>query len=112
MALRRRLPEARFGLFAPAVAPWMTDRLYEQIVTHTALCAGFDTVHVPAALVPRIEVERLHARGLRLHAADPATTDELTEAIARSDQLTTDDPAAALRLRSEIGRGGGAGPET
>jgi glycerophosphoryl diester phosphodiesterase len=110
VALRERLPECRLGLFAPAGAPWMTNHLYQQIVTQTALCGGFDTVHVPAALIAKIDVERLHASGLRLHAADPSTADELVEAIARSDQLTTDDPAEALRLRSESPRReGGAG---
>jgi glycerophosphoryl diester phosphodiesterase len=104
VALRQRLGECRFGLFAPAFAPWMTDALYQEIVTHTARCGGFDTVHVPAPHVGRIDVERLHACGLRLHAADPATTDELALAITPSDQLTTDDPEEALRLRSEIDR--------
>ncbi len=104
VALRQRLPECRFGLFAPACAPWMTDRLYQQIVTHTALCAGFDTVHIAAPDVARIDVERLHASGLLLHAADPATREELDLAIARSDQLTTHDPEEALRLRSVIDR--------
>jgi glycerophosphoryl diester phosphodiesterase len=108
VALRRRLPECRFGLLAPACAPWMTDRLYQEIVTHTALCAGFDTVHVPAADLARIEVGPLHASGLLLHAADPATGDELSQAIAWSDQLTTDDPQEALRLRSAIDRREGA----
>jgi glycerophosphoryl diester phosphodiesterase len=102
MALRRQLPGSRFGLFAQAHAPWMTDQLYQQILTQTALLGRFDTVHVPAPLVARVDVEGLHSCGLRLHAADPATKEELISAVSRSDQLTTDDPEEALRLRSEL----------
>jgi len=101
-ALRPQLPDSRFGLFAPARAPWMTDHLYQQILTHTALMGRFDTVHVPASLVESIDVARLHSCGLRLHAADPATTGELISAVTCSDQLTADDPGEALRLRSEL----------
>ncbi len=108
-ALRRRLPDSRFGLFGPVRAAWMTDALFQQILTDTALLGGFDTVHVPAPLVAAIDVGRLHSCGLRLHAADPATTEELLSALARSDQLTADDPGEALRLRSEIRPAGAAG---
>jgi glycerophosphoryl diester phosphodiesterase len=101
MQLGQQLPESRLGLFPQRFAPWMTGHLYEQIVSQTALCGSFDVVHVPAPLLPKVDVERLHAVGLQLHAADPTTTEELIAALGQADQLTTDDPEAALRLRSD-----------
>jgi glycerophosphoryl diester phosphodiesterase len=98
--LRTLLPDSRFGLFAPPFTPWMGDRLYQQIITESARCGGFDVVHVLAGRLSGLDVEGLHASGLQLHAADPVTAEELAAAFGHADQLTTDDPESGLRLRS------------
>jgi len=46
--LQQLLPEAQFGLFSPMRRPWMSDHLYEQVVTETAVGGRFDVVHIPS----------------------------------------------------------------
>lgn len=96
--LRAELPSASFGLFPPSHQPWMSDQLYEQIATETAIGAGFDVVHIPSQLLDKVNVERLHGRGLLVQAAGATTPEQLAAAVARDvDSLTTDDPDLAVR---------------
>lgn len=62
--LRLELATARFGLFSPEHCPWMNDHLYEQIVTETAIGGRFDAVHIQSVLLSKIDIGRLHDRGL------------------------------------------------
>jgi|GEM_PF-321944 len=96
--LRIELPIARFGLFSPNYQPWMNDHLYEQIVTETAAGGMFDVVHIPSRHLPRVDVKRLHARGLLVQTANPETDEELAYAVdCGVDAICTDDPGSAIR---------------
>ncbi len=107
--LRRQLPGVLFGLFSPPCQPWMTDHLYHQIVEATALGAGFDVVHLPAALVSRVDVARLHERGLLVQASGPTGDEELVATFDSGvDIVSADDPGPAhdARERWSEGRAG------
>lgn len=97
--LRSELPTARFGLFSPVHHPWMSDHLYEQIVTETAVGGSFEVVHVPVRHLPRVDVGRLQARGLLVQTANPESERELAYAVdCGVDAICTDDPGAAIRF--------------
>jgi glycerophosphoryl diester phosphodiesterase len=99
--LRSELPDACLGLFASSQTSYMTDSLYEQIVTTTALTGGFDVVHLDSPV--RLDVRRLHDRGLRVQAggldSDPDVAAALLQGI---DATTTDDPVSTLRRRARV----------
>lgn len=96
--LRTELPDARFGLFSPNHRPWMSDHLYEQVVTETALGGAFDVVHIPSRHLPRVDVKGIQERGLLVQTANPETEEELTYAVdCGVDAICTDDPASAIR---------------
>jgi glycerophosphoryl diester phosphodiesterase len=96
--LQQLLPEAQFGLFSPVRRPWMSDHLYEQVVTETAVGGRFDVVHIPSRQLHLFDVNRLHERGLLVQTANPETPRELELAADRGvDSICTDDPAAAIR---------------
>jgi glycerophosphoryl diester phosphodiesterase len=95
--LQTELPEARFGLFSPNYRSWMSDHLYEQIVTETAAGGRFDVVHIPSRHLPRIDVKRLQARGLLVQTANPETDEDLAYAVdCGVDAICTDDPGSAI----------------
>lgn len=97
--VKRRSPRVAAGLFSPKKESWMSARLYRQIVEHHATFGSFDVVHASLPELRILDVDRLHAAGLLVHAADINRPGELTEAARLGvDQLTTDDPAAALEV--------------
>jgi glycerophosphoryl diester phosphodiesterase len=97
--IKRRLPEVTAGLFVPKKEAWMPSSLYHQLVEHIATYEGFDTVHASLPELRALDVGRLHALGLLVHAADVNGADELLEARQLDvDHLSTNDPAAALEL--------------
>jgi glycerophosphoryl diester phosphodiesterase len=97
-ALRSSLDGAALGLFVPPRAEWMTDHLYQQLVTETASLGGFSVLHLPVGDLSRFELGRLREVGLRIHAHS-VDSDDALELVADAgvDYLTTFDPAWALR---------------
>lgn len=74
-------------------------RLYRQIVEHYATFGDFDVVHASLPDLRILDVERLHALGLLVHADDVNGADELLEAVDLGiDNLTTNHPAEALAV--------------
>lgn len=95
--LQQLLPQAQFGLFSPNRRPWMSDHLYEQVVTETAVGGRFDVVHIPFRHLHAFDIDRLHERGLLVQTANPETPQELELAAGSGvDAICTDDPAAAI----------------
>jgi glycerophosphoryl diester phosphodiesterase len=107
------LPGAQLGLFSPPFQPWMSDRLYEQVLTQSALSGGFDIVYVPAALLARIDIERLHDHGLLVHVGllgpeEEQSEEALASIFARGIAgVTTNEPEAAMRARAKFRTGTG-----
>jgi glycerophosphoryl diester phosphodiesterase len=97
-ALRAALDGATLGLFDPPRAEWMTDHLYQQVLTETASLGGFSILHLPVGDLSRFDLGRLHDEGFRVHAHS-VDSDDALEIVADSgvDYLTTFDPAWALR---------------
>ena len=102
--LRKRLPEARLGLFPQQLARWMTMHLYEEILLATAVTGRYDVVHVMPPQLLVLNRDRFVDAGLRLHAADPGTADELLVSLERADQLTIDDVSWAVSERESFRR--------
>jgi glycerophosphoryl diester phosphodiesterase len=102
--LREQLPDARLGLFPQQLAPWMTMHLYEEILLATAVTGGYDVVHVMPPQLLVLNRDRFVDAGLRLHAADPGTADELMVSLERGDQLTIDDVSWAVSERESFRR--------
>jgi glycerophosphoryl diester phosphodiesterase len=97
--IKQRQPGVSAGYFAPRREVWMSERLYRQMVERSATYGGFDVVHVSLADLRSLDVDRLHRAGLLVHAAHVNRSDELLEAMGRgADDLTTNDPVAALAL--------------
>lgn len=97
--VKRRTSGLSAGLFAPKAEPWMSRGLYRQIVEHYAIFGDFDVVHARLPDLRLIDVERLHALGLLVHAGDVNGAEELIEAAGLgADHLTTNHPAEALNL--------------
>jgi glycerophosphoryl diester phosphodiesterase len=97
-ALRASLDGAALGLFVPPRADWMTDHLYQELLSETAALGGFSILHVPVVELSRLELGRLREEGLRIHAHSVDSDDALgIVADAGVDYITTFDPAWALR---------------
>lgn len=97
--IKRRLPDLQAGYFAPTRQPWMSDHLYRQVVERSATFGDFDVVHARLPDLRALDVGSLHSMGLLVHAGDVNGADQVLEAAALGvDHLTTNDPAAALRL--------------
>jgi glycerophosphoryl diester phosphodiesterase len=96
-ALRSSLDKPRLGLFVPPRADWMTDHLYQQVLSETAALGGFEVLHLPVGELPRLDLTRFHGEGLRIHA-HTIDSDDALDLVARSDvdYITTFDPAWAL----------------
>jgi glycerophosphoryl diester phosphodiesterase len=94
--LRASVPEARLGLFVPAWQPWMTDHLYQQIVTAHALLGEFDVVHCPTPWLPKLDAGLLRESGMQL-LTNPLNDEEVRTALQSDvDLICTDDPARVL----------------
>ncbi len=97
--IKRRMPDLQAGYFAPTREPWMSDRLYRQVIERSATFGGFDVVHARLPHLRALDVGSLHSMGLLVHAGDVNGADQVLEAAALgADHFTTNDPAAALRL--------------
>jgi hypothetical protein len=70
--------------------------LYETILIETAITEGFSIVHVPPHVLKTLERDRIWEAGLLLHAAEPATEEDLDVALKFSNQFTTNDIEWAL----------------
>ena len=96
--LQQLVPGAQFGLFSPERRAWMSDHLYEQVVTETAVGGRFDVVHIPFRHLNLFDVDRLHERGLKVQVSNPETVQGLELAAELGvDSICTDNPAVALR---------------
>lgn len=101
LALKRRMPHVAIGLILTRFPSWMAPRLREQLVLSYADAAEADVVHVPVDLVNGRLISKLHARTVRVHAADVNSKAELLRVFElRVDQLSTDLIADALAVRS------------
>jgi glycerophosphoryl diester phosphodiesterase len=100
--LREELPVCQFGLFPPEFADWMTVHLYEEILVETAKTGGFSVVHVPPGVLRALDRDRFTESGLRLHAWDPATPEELAIVLELSDQFSTSDVDYSVTARDFV----------
>jgi len=100
--LRRELAEVQLGLFPQTFTNWMTMHLYEEIVIETARTGNYNVVHVPSSILVLLERDRFVEADLRLHAADPASREEMTIALDKADQFTTGDVAEAVQRRRDV----------
>jgi glycerophosphoryl diester phosphodiesterase len=98
--LRGELPLCRLGLFPQELADWMTIHLYEEILVETAKTGSFNVVHVPPVVLRLLDRDRFEEAGLRLHSWNPATSEELTMVLERSDQFSTSDIERAITARN------------
>jgi glycerophosphoryl diester phosphodiesterase len=102
------LPGAQTGLFSPPFQPWMSDHLYEQVLVHSAISGGFDVVHVPPALLTKLDIGRVHSQGILVHAGLLTPEDERAEDVLASvftqgtDGVTTNEPEVAMRGRAKL----------
>ena len=57
-------------------------------------------MHIPSLLLSKVDIGRLHDRGLLVEAGDAKTDGELTGAYATGvDTVCSEDPESALRMR-------------
>lgn len=100
--LRHALPEVRLGLFAQPFTNWMTIHLYEEILIETARTGSYEVVHLPPSVLALVDRDRFTEAGLRLHAADPASIEEMSIALEKADQFTSSDVEEAVQARKAV----------
>ena len=101
--LNQRRPEARIGLFSRKKEPWMTDAIFEHIVTGMARFAKADIAHVYAGGLSKPIVDRLHAMGKAVQANDATSAEEVNAAITMgTDHVSANDVAMAVAIRNKL----------
>ncbi len=101
MALKRKTPQARIGVFSPRRQDWMHDQTFQSFVISRAVFAGADVVHVHAKDITASMSEELHSRGFVVHANDSNTDADVENARAvGADRTTTNDPGSARQQLS------------
>jgi len=111
------LPGAKLGLFPQPFQPWMTDHLYEQLLTHSALSGGFELVYVPAAQLAKLDVGRIHNQGIAVQVLVPPQDEQSEDFVASvfaqgADGVTINEPEVAIQARARSSSWPGRGPIT
>ena len=97
--LRKELPRARFGLFAPKFEAWMSVPLFEDIVRESARTGGYEVVHIPVPLIQDVNHEKFRSAGLRIHWGNAESEVEILSELQIGDQVSTSNVAAAVAGR-------------
>ncbi len=94
-------PELRTGLFVAAFPTWLPSEAGKQHVCDYLTLLGAQVAHLPASLLERTFIKRLHKAGWLVHGADLNTETELASAMTLGvDQISTNHLELALSIRN------------
>lgn len=88
--LKKLSPQAKIGMFASQIPPWMDHRLWERIEINTALLGNAKVLHLPPTMISDEFVASVHKNNLFVHAANCDTWEEIDHVTKMGvDQLST-----------------------
>ena len=101
--LRKMLPNVKLGMFIPPLAPWQSLELAQKISFAEMQLGEISVGHFPLELLTTEFVKYLHSNRFLVHAANCQTETDIMTALSYGvDQLATDDPELAIKVRDEF----------
>lgn len=91
----------RTGLFAAPFPDWMDRELGQTLLMNNALLGMIDVLHCPLSIIDEALIAKAHEQGLKVHAADCNTEEDLGRAFSLGvDQLSTNELELALSIQA------------
>lgn len=100
--IKKMQDRAKIGIFVPSFPEWMNMELGVRLVIDNAKLGDIDVLHCPLSILTEASVKQFKSEGFVVHAADCNTEMDIHRALSlHVDQLSTDNPVLALKMRGQ-----------